>query len=127
MQAVDKQVTTVTSQRFIRVMAGFGMIVAALLIVVVVISGAVLFAGSVASQPATKATATDALGRCQVSPLSVRANTQSRARRTGAPLAAPGLAAVRASEHAVTSPWTGDPLAAPGLAAFRASEHAEAH
>ena len=101
MQAVEKQMPTVTSQRFIRVMAGFGLIAAAILIVVVVVSSAILVAGSVGSQPAIQATVTD-------------------------PLAAPGLAAFRASEHEVTTPWTGDALAAPSLVQFRQSEHAEA-
>ena len=39
MQAIDQQVSTVTSPRFIRVMAGFGMIMAALLVVVAVAAG----------------------------------------------------------------------------------------
>ena len=125
MQAVDKQVTTVTSQRFIRVMAGIGMIAAALLIVVAVISGAILFAGSVGSQSATKATVTDPLTAPGLAEFRASEH-QVAAPWKGDPWAAPGLAAFRASEQTITTPLTGDPFAAPSLIQFRQSEHAEA-
>jgi len=126
MHAVEQQVTAVTSQRFIRVMAGFGMVVAALLIVVAVISGAILFAGAVGSQPATKAIVTDPLAAPGL--VAFRASEHEvGTSSTGDPLAAPGLAAFRASEHGVATPSAGDPFAAPSVVQFRQSEHSEAH
>ena len=83
MQAVEKQMPTVTSQRFIRVMAGFGMIAAAILIVVVVVSSAILVAGLrrvAAGDPGdhdVRPIRSAALTAIQVSPHFVRASMKS--------------------------------------------------
>ena len=101
MQAIDRQNVVVSTPAFVRVMAWFGMLVAAILITIAVAYAAVAVSGALGSRTGSSLAAD--------------------------PLTAPSVVSFRASEHADAATQTGtDPLTAPSLIEFRASEHADA-
>ena len=126
MQAIDQRATPASNDTFTRVMAAFGMIVAALLIAAAVIYGVIL-AVSAFGPPTTSLTG-DPLAATAVVQFRNSEHAGAQTVSNGDPLAAPAMVQFRNSEHsdAAAKPWTGDPLSAPSLVEFRNSEHAGA-